>query len=285
MNFKYNQAFSRNIGILTKGEQNCLAHFKIGIAGMGGVGGEYLISLVRMGLQNFKICDIDHFEIANFNRQFGANCNSINKLKTQTMKVMALQINPQCQIEVFDEPITSQNAKKFVDGCDLIIDGMDFFVLDAHEVLITETLNQKKVVVAALPLGFGAGIIAFHPNHMNFNDFFNFQLAKNDEEKALLFALGFGVGGYHAKYIDKKSIQIKNKKGPSFVPGIKASVGLMCTSVIKSLLWPSEMSYCPQVIHIDFRLLKIKKKLLIFGNRSWLQKFKFFIAKKIYLKN
>ncbi|MCB0391111.1 MAG: ThiF family adenylyltransferase [Bdellovibrionales bacterium] len=284
MNFKYSQAFSRNLGILTKDEQICLSQTKIGIAGMGGVGGEYLISLVRMGIQSFKICDIDHFEIANFNRQFGANCSSINKLKTKTMMDMALQINPRCQIKIYNEPITSLNAKHFVEGCDLVIDGMDFFALEAHEVLINESLNQKKVVVAAVPLGFGASIIAFHHQHMSFSDFFNFKQAKNDEEKALLFALGFGVGSYHTKYIDKNYIQIRNKKGPSIIPGIKASVGLICTSIVKSLLWPHEIKYSPHVVHLDFRLLKVKRKLLMFGNRGWLQKLKFFIAKKIYLK-
>ena len=48
---------------------------------MGGVGGIYLITLARLGIQKFKIADFDHFELQNFNRQYGANTTSIGAFK------------------------------------------------------------------------------------------------------------------------------------------------------------------------------------------------------------
>ncbi len=39
---------------------------------MGGVGGVHLMTLARLGIGKFTIADPDTFELANFNRQYGA---------------------------------------------------------------------------------------------------------------------------------------------------------------------------------------------------------------------
>jgi tRNA A37 threonylcarbamoyladenosine dehydratase len=78
-NFDYNLAFSRNHGITSTEEQQRLKNSTIAIAGMGGVGGDYLITLLRAGVGNFKISDFDEFEIGNFNRQYGATISTVNR--------------------------------------------------------------------------------------------------------------------------------------------------------------------------------------------------------------
>ena len=69
--FSYADAFDRNIGWFTPDEQQRLRGKTIAIAGMGGVGGVHLLTLVRLGIANFRIADLDSFELANFNRQVG----------------------------------------------------------------------------------------------------------------------------------------------------------------------------------------------------------------------
>ncbi|MCB0420592.1 MAG: ThiF family adenylyltransferase [Bdellovibrionales bacterium] len=278
--FDYSLAFTRNLGILTAEEQLKIGKAHISIAGMGGVGGEYLISLVRMGFQNFRICDIDEFEIQNFNRQFGANIHSLQHLKTKTMYEMALQINPNCRIEIFSEPIQESNADQFLIGTDLVVDGIDFFQMNAHKVLIHRAQSRGIATLAAVPLGFGAGIINFHSNSPSFSDFFALSKARSPAEEVLLFALGFGIGSYHLKYIDPNFINLKKGQGPSIISGIKASVGLITTSCLQVLLWPHEARFAPWVSHYDFRLQKMVSKRLLFGNKGPLQSFKFVIAKK-----
>ena len=56
--FNRDEAFTRNIGLLTIEEQERLRDFTIAIPGMGGVGGANLISLVRQGFEIFKIADL-----------------------------------------------------------------------------------------------------------------------------------------------------------------------------------------------------------------------------------
>ena len=281
--FDYNIAFSRNIGILSKSEQEKVSQTTIAIAGMGGVGGEYLISLVRAGFQHFKICDLDAFEMANFNRQFGANIQSIDNPKTHTMKEMAQAINPNCQIEVLDDPISSDNVHSFLKNCDLVVNGMDFFVLDAHQILI-EAANKKGIVaLAAVPFGLGAGYLAFSPEKASFEQYFRFSKAKNKHEKALLFAIGFGIGSYHIQYIDQNRINIKEKSGPSNIAGIKACSGMITTGALQTVLWPKELKATPWATHLDFRKNKIKHCYILGGNQNPIQRFKFWFAKKKYL--
>lgn len=93
-NFDYFEAFSRNLGWVTEEEQAALRSKRVAIAGMGGVGGVYLITLARLGVQHFHIADFDHFELQNFNRQYGANITSIGKSKTETMAQYSKEINP-----------------------------------------------------------------------------------------------------------------------------------------------------------------------------------------------
>ncbi len=92
--YSYDEAYSRNEGLLTLEEQQKLRDFTIVIPGMGGVGGSHLITLVRQGFEKFRIADFDVFEVKNFNRQYGARLDTIWRNKTEVMKEEALKFNP-----------------------------------------------------------------------------------------------------------------------------------------------------------------------------------------------
>ena len=70
--FRYEQAFSRNIGWVTREEQALLRSKRVAIAGGGGVGGVHALTLARLGVTKFRIADFDTFDVPNFNRQVGA---------------------------------------------------------------------------------------------------------------------------------------------------------------------------------------------------------------------
>ncbi|MET0056427.1 MAG: ThiF family adenylyltransferase, partial [Candidatus Thiodiazotropha sp. 6PLUC10] len=79
--FDYQTAFSRNIGWVTKGEQQRLRQARVAIAGLGGVGGSHLLTLTRLGIGEFNLADFDTFAVENFNRQAGANLNTVGQPK------------------------------------------------------------------------------------------------------------------------------------------------------------------------------------------------------------
>jgi tRNA A37 threonylcarbamoyladenosine dehydratase len=55
-------AFSRNIGILTRGDMQIIARSRVAIAGGGGVGGSHATTLARSGVGRFHLADFDCFD-------------------------------------------------------------------------------------------------------------------------------------------------------------------------------------------------------------------------------
>lgn len=79
--FDYDLAFGRNIGWVTRDEQQALRAKRIAIAGLGGVGGSHLLTLTRLGVGAFHLADFDAFDVPNFNRQAGAMTSTLSTLR------------------------------------------------------------------------------------------------------------------------------------------------------------------------------------------------------------
>jgi tRNA A37 threonylcarbamoyladenosine dehydratase len=114
LGFSYEEAFSRNLGWVTAGEQQMLRGKRGAIAGMGGVGGSHLITLTRLGIGAFHIADFDQFEQANFNRQAGARMSSAGKSKVEVLADMARDINPELNLKIFAQGVTDENLDEFL---------------------------------------------------------------------------------------------------------------------------------------------------------------------------
>jgi len=173
--FNYDIAFSRNLGWISEEEFKRIKEFKIAIAGMGGVGGSHLVTLVRMGFSRFVIADFDVFEMQNFNRQYGANMSTIGQMKSSVMKDMALQINPDAVIEVFEEGINSENLSLFLKGVDLYVDGLDVFEIEVRRSIFAEAHRNKIPCITSAPIGFSATCLVFDKNSMSFEKYFQFK--------------------------------------------------------------------------------------------------------------
>ena len=51
----------------------------------------------------FHLADPDTFELVNFNRQSGATVPNLGRLKTDVARETVLAINPEAEIEVFEQ--------------------------------------------------------------------------------------------------------------------------------------------------------------------------------------
>ena len=130
--FDYETAFSRNIGWVTEREQQVLRYKRVAIAGLGGVGGRHLLTLTRLGIQNFNIADLDVFDVANLNRQLGADMTSVGRPKIEVMSELARSVNPDLDLRIFPDGVSESNLDAFLDDVDLYVDGLDFFALPAR---------------------------------------------------------------------------------------------------------------------------------------------------------
>lgn len=278
--FNHLEAFSRNIGVVSTTEHERLRNATVAIAGMGGVGGDYLISLIRAGVGGFHLAEFDEFEIHNFNRQYGANTQTIGRRKLDVMVEMALAINPDLRIKTFAQGVSPANVSAFLDGVDLAIDAMDVFAVDMHPLLVNAATAKGLTTIAAVPLGLGSGILAFGPKGMSYVDYFAITPGMSEDEKVIQFALGFAPEMFHLKYLDPTSINLKARKGPSSVAGCKLCSGFITTLALLALLHPEELQYVPWYTYMDARLNKYRHRRLWMGNRNPIQRLKSFVAKQ-----
>ncbi len=280
--FNYEEAFSRNIGWVTEEEQQILRSKKVAIAGMGGVGGFHLLTLARLGISAFHIADMDEFEQANFNRQVGATMNTIDQAKVEVLSEMALAINPEISIKTFDDGINIKNIDSFLDGADLYVDGLDFFVLDIRRKIFARCAELKIPIITAAPIGMGTGYLIYMPGKMTFEEYFQFK--ELDEKKmAVNFLIGLVPKAFHRHYlVDPSRMDLKNKRGPSTVMGCLLCTGVVGTESLKILLKRGSVYALPWYHHYDAYCGKWKRGWMPWGNKNPIQRLKCYAAYKIF---
>src|SRR5690242_15511659 len=187
--FDYEEAFSRNLGWVTPGEQRALEKKCVAIAGLGGVGGIHLLTLARLGVGRFHLADFDDFDLANFNRQVGASVSTIGRAKIDVMSALARDINPAIELTLFPDGVNESNIEAFLEGVDLFVDGLDFFAFSTRELVFERCHQQRIPATTVAPLGMGAALLNFMPGRMSFSQYFGLEKC-TDAERPLRFLLG-----------------------------------------------------------------------------------------------
>ena len=124
----YWEIVSRQMGVVTKSEQERLKDANITVIGCGGIGGATTEMLVRMGIGNLTIIDKDTFDVSNINRQLMSSFYSVGKSKVNTTYETLKSINPFINIAAFEEELNEGNVQKIVEGSDIVIDALDNLV-------------------------------------------------------------------------------------------------------------------------------------------------------------
>ena len=278
--YSYEQAFSRNIGWLTRDEQAALRRKRVAIAGMGGVGGIHLLTLVRLGIGAFHIADFDAFDIANFNRQVGAMVSTIGKSKAEVLAAMAEDINPELDIRIFPRGVNDGNLSEFFAGVDLYVDGLDFFAFSARQSTFAACQRLAIPAITAAPLGMGAALLNFLPGKMSFEDYFLWG-DKSDDEKAVRFLLGLAPRGLHRPYlVDPTAVSLAEQRGPSTIIGCNLCAGVAAAEAVKILLKRGKVLAAPHGMHFDGYRNKLVRTWLPGGNNHPLQRLAISIGRR-----
>ncbi|MDQ2764791.1 MAG: ThiF family adenylyltransferase, partial [Pseudomonadota bacterium] len=276
--FSYDAAFERNLGWLTEAEQLALRGKRVAIAGLGGVGGIHLITLARLGIGAFHIADFDRFSIANFNRQIGANVNTLDRPKAEVLEEMALAVNPDLLITRFDEGVNAKNLDSFLEDIDLFVDGFDFFVLDIRRSVFARCHALGIPAITAGPIGMGTSLLAFVPGGMSFEQYFHME-GRPQPEQYLRFLLGLVPKALHRPYlVDPTRLNLVTKTGPSTGAACQLCAGVAAVMAAKLLLRRGDVKPAPYSHHYDaFRGILATTKLR-FGLDGPLQRLKLRLA-------
>lgn len=282
--FSYERAFARNIGWVTPAEQAMLRTKRVAIAGGGGVGGVHLLTMARLGIGSFHIADFDRFDIANFNRQVGANMSTLGAPKVEVMANMARDINPELDIKIFPAGIDKDNLPAFLDGVDLYIDGLDFFAFDIRQQTFALCAAMGIPATTVAPLGMGAALLNFMPGKMTFEEYFQWgDLPEID--KAIRFVVGLAPAGLHRPYLVVPSaVNFSERRGPSTFMACQLCAGIAATEALKILLGRGDVLAAPRGLQFDAYRNKLARTWRPGGNNNPLHRLAIMIGKRQFAK-
>lgn len=118
--------FARTQLLLGPEAMEKLAHSRVAVFGVGGVGGYVCEALARSGVGAFDLIDDDKVCLTNINRQIIATRKTIGKYKVEVMRERILDINPSADIRVYKCFFLPENADEFpFDEYDYVVDAVD----------------------------------------------------------------------------------------------------------------------------------------------------------------
>jgi molybdopterin/thiamine biosynthesis adenylyltransferase len=282
--FRYDEAFSRNLGWVTEDEQRRLRTARVAIAGLGGVGGGYLLTLARLGVSRFSVADFDEFGLVNFNRQAGATMSSLGQPKADVLLRMVRDINPEADVRVLRGGVDTSNVDRFLEGVDVYVDGLDFFAFDAREAVFKACERLRIPATTVAPLGMGAALLNFVPGGMTFEQYFRWE-GCDETEKALRFLVGLSPSFLHAGYlVAPERVDMGARRGPSTIMACQLCAGIAATEVLKVVLGRGDVLAAPWGLHFDAYRGRMKRTWRPGGNRNPIQALALRIARRRYAR-
>lgn len=97
------------------------------LIGAGGLGSPLALYLSAAGIGRIGIVDFDVVDESNLQRQIIHGTSAVGAPKIASAKNRILDLNPNVQVDSYEEPLTSENALEIFKPYDVIIDGTDNF--------------------------------------------------------------------------------------------------------------------------------------------------------------
>jgi sulfur-carrier protein adenylyltransferase/sulfurtransferase len=95
--------------------------------GTGGLGSPLLLYLAAAGIGRIGIVDFDIVDSSNLQRQVIHGTSWVGKPKIESAKSRILEINPFCQVDLYETRLSSENALDIIKPYDIVVDGTDNF--------------------------------------------------------------------------------------------------------------------------------------------------------------
>jgi adenylyltransferase/sulfurtransferase len=95
--------------------------------GTGGLGAPLLLYLAAAGIGRIGIVDFDVVDNSNLQRQVIHGISWVGKPKIDSAKNRILEINPNCQVDLYETRLSAGNALSIIEPYDIVVDGTDNF--------------------------------------------------------------------------------------------------------------------------------------------------------------
>ena len=95
--------------------------------GTGGLGSPLLMYLAAAGVGRIGIMDFDVVDESNLQRQVLHGTSTVGMSKVKSAEGRLKDINPFLELDLYEEPLTSENALRILAPYDVVVDGTDNF--------------------------------------------------------------------------------------------------------------------------------------------------------------
>jgi len=119
--------YQRQILLLGEEKQGQLASKKVLQVGAGGLGSPLALYLVASGIGELILFENDILELSNLGRQVLYNTEEIGQPKAELAKAKLEALNPNVKVTIVNEWLSEENAARFLQGVDYLVDASDNF--------------------------------------------------------------------------------------------------------------------------------------------------------------
>ena len=146
------EQFSRTAQLLGNENVEKLFDKHVIVFGVGGVGGYVVEALARSGIGKISIVDNDVVNESNINRQIIALHSTVGMQKVEVLKNRILDINPECQVFVYNQFFLPENSNDFDFSIyDYVVDAVD--TVTAKLEIIKKSKESNVPVISSMGTG------------------------------------------------------------------------------------------------------------------------------------
>ena len=184
----YPYRFIRNLDAISTEEQLKLAESKIAVIGAGGLGGNVILLLARVGIGSLVVVDQDFFDESNLNRQALCNVNSLGTPKAHEAVSAVRTINPGVTVFPHQIKLDASNAEGILAGSDVVVDALD----NVPDRFLLEGAARKLGIplVHGTLAGFEGWIMTIFPGDPGLKNIYGADEAKRIDQESPQAVLG-----------------------------------------------------------------------------------------------
>lgn len=129
------------------------------VIGAGGLGSSALLYLAASGTGQITVCDDDHVDISNLQRQIAHRNNAVGENKAESAAAAMRAINPGIRVRTFTHRLPEPELAIEVAAADVVIDASDNFA--TRHAVNRACVAYRKPLVSGAAIGFDSQITTF----------------------------------------------------------------------------------------------------------------------------
>jgi len=161
------ERYMRNMRAYSRDDQARLLEARVGVVGLGGLGGSVVEILARLGIGHLTLIDGDIFEDSNLNRQLLSTVDLLGSAKAPAAAARVRAINPSLSVVLQAVFLNAENGPELLASSDVVVDCLDS--IDSRRTLQAVCRDLEVPLVSAAVAGASGQLATIFPEDPGFD--------------------------------------------------------------------------------------------------------------------